>query len=134
MKIICTSCNKVLGEQVPFDDSSKMYAKCTDCINKAKEEATKFKPKPKPGEKQEVTLENGLKGFLWVAQDKEDKLFIGELAVSGKRFSCSKYSRQEFQNYLGSLKGEEMETTFLHSVTCKLDSHPKGRKKKTRSA
>ncbi|MBF0522214.1 MAG: hypothetical protein HQL24_04060 [Candidatus Omnitrophica bacterium] len=130
MKIICTHCKMILGEQEPFDNPVEIKAKCPVCITKDKEVAPRFTPKPKPGQKQEVTLENGLKGFLWVAQDEGDKLFIGELAVSGKKFYCSKHSRQEFQNYLGSLTGEEIEVTVLHSMTCKLDSPPKGRKKK----
>lgn len=130
MKIICARCKTFLGEQEPFDNATEVKVKCTACITKDKERASSFTPKPKPGEKQEVILDNGLKGFLWVAQDKEEKLFIGELVVSGKRFSCSKYILQEFQNYLGSLTGEEFEISLLHSITCKLDSPPKGRKKK----
>jgi len=130
MKIICGRCKTFLGEQEPFDNLAEIKVKCAACITKDKERASKFTPKPKPGQKQEVTLGNGLKGFLWAAQDKKDKLFIGELAVSGKKFHCSKYSRQEFQNYLGSLTGEEIEVTLLHSVTFKLDSPPGGRKKK----
>jgi len=130
MKIICARCKIFLGEQEPFDNSVEIKAKCTACITKDKERALRFTPKPKPGQKQEVTLENGLKGFLWVAQDKEDKLYIGELAVSGKKFYCSKSGRQEFQDYLGSLTGEEIEITYLHSITCKLDYSPRGRKRK----
>ena len=130
MKIICARCKTFQGEQEPFDNPAEIKAKCSACITKDKEVASKFTPKPKPGQKQEVMLDNGLKGFLWVAQDKEDKLYIGELVVSGKRFSCSKYRRQEFQNYLGSLKSEEFEISLLHSMTCKLDSSPGGRKKK----
>jgi len=130
MKIICARCKTFLGEQEPFDNPAEVKAKCSACITKDKERASRFTPKPKPGEKQEVTLDNGLKGFLWVAQDKKDKLYIGELVVSGKKFSCSKYIYQEFQIYLGSLKGEEIEVTLLDSITCKLESHPKGRKKK----
>ncbi len=130
MKIICVRCKTFLGEQEPFDNLAEIKAKCSACITKDKEVASRFTPKPKPGQKQEVTLDNGLKGFLWVAQDKKDKLFIGELAVSGKKFHCSKYRRQEFQNHLGSLTGEDFEITLLHSITCKLDSLPKGRKKK----
>ena len=130
MKIICSRCKTFLGEQEPFDNPAEVKAKCSACITKDKERASKFIPKPRPGERQEVTLDNGLKGFLWVAQDKKDKLFIGELAVSGRKFSCSKYSRQEFQDYIGSLTGEDFEVTLLDSITCKLDSPPRTRKKK----
>jgi len=130
MKILCTTCNKVLGEQAPFDNSSKVYAKCTDCLNKEKEEASKFKPKPKPGEKQEVILENGLKGILWVPGNKKEKLCIGELVVSGKKFSCAKDKLEEFKKHIETIKGEEVEMIFLHSMTVKLDASLKGRKKK----
>ena len=130
MKIICTNCNKVLGEQVPFDDSSKIYAKCTDCINKAKEEAVNFKPKPKPGEKQEITLENGLKGILWIPANKKENLSFGELGVSGKKFYCIKDKLAEFQSYLESIKTEEAEMSFLHSSSIKIDPPLRGRKKK----
>ncbi len=130
MKIICTSCNKVLGEQAPFDSSSKIYARCTDCIDKAKEEATKFKPKPKPGEKQEVMLENGLKGILWTPASKKEKLSLWELVVSGKKIYCAKNKLEEFQKYLEKIKSDEVEIIYLHSISVKLDAPLKGRKKK----
>ena len=130
MKIICTSCNKALGEQAPFNDSSKIYAKCTDCLNKERKEATRFKPKPKPGEEQEITLENGLKGILWVPANKKEKLSLGEIAVSGKRFYCANDKQDEFKKYLENIRAEEVEVTFLHSVSIKLDPPLKGHKKK----
>ncbi|HHT9138647.1 MAG TPA: hypothetical protein ACFYEK_15555 [Candidatus Wunengus sp. YC60] len=130
MKIICSRCKMFLGEQEPFDNPAEIKAKCTGCITKEKEEASRFTPKPLPGQKQEIVLENGLKGVLWVAQGKKDKLFLGELAVSGKKFCCTKSGREKFQEYLRSLKGEETDITFLHSVTVKLDPAQKGRKKK----
>ena len=130
MKIICTSCDKILGERAPFDDPSKIYAKCTDCINKQKEEAVKFKPKPKPGEKQEIALENGLKGILWVPVNKKEKLAIGELGVSGKKFHCVKDKADEFQKHLEKIKNEDVEVTFLHSSCIRIDPPPKKRGKK----
>lgn len=130
MKIICTNCNKVLGEQAPFDNSSKIYAKCTDCIDKAKEEATKFKPDPKPGEKQEIALENGLKGILWTPANKKEKISLGELVFSGKKFYCAKDKLEEFQRYLEQIKNEEIEVIFLHSGRIELDPALRGRKKK----
>lgn len=130
MKIICSRCKAVLGEQEPFDNPAEIKAKCTGCIAKEKEETSRFTSKPKLGQKQEITLENGLKGVVWVAQDKEDKLFLGELAVSGKKFFCTKGGREKFQKYLGSLTGEEAEVSFLHSMTVKLGSTQKDRRKK----
>jgi hypothetical protein len=130
MKIICSRCKIFLGEQEPFDNPAEIKAKCAGCIAKEKEEALRFTPKPLPGQKQEITLENGLKGILWVAQDKKDKLFLGELAVSGKKFFCTKSGREKFQEYLKSLKGEDVEVSLLHSMTVKLGPAQKDRKKK----
>ena len=130
MKIVCSRCKIFLGEQEPFDNPAEIKAKCPGCIAKEKEEVSRFIPKPLPGQKQEIILENGLKGVLWVAQDKKDKLFLGELAVSGKKFSCTKGGRKKFQEYLGSLKGEDVEVSLLHSVSIKLDPAQRGRKKK----
>ena len=130
MKIICSRCKILLGEQEPFDNSAEIQAKCTGCITKEKEETSRFTSKPLPGQKQEITLGNGLKGVLWVAENKKDRLFLGELAVSGKKFSCTKSGREKFQEYLGSLKGEDVEVSLLHSVSIKLDPAQKGRRKK----
>jgi len=130
MKIICSFCKTALGEQEPFDNPAEIKAKCVACITKEQEEASRFIFEPKPGQTQDVDFDNGLKGVLWIAQDKEDKLFIGELAVSGKKFFCSKYGRKEFQNYLERLAVEEADVTFLHSITCKLEPPQRGRKKK----
>ena len=134
MKIICSRCKIFLGEQEPFDNPAEIKAKCPGCIAKEKEETSRFIPKPLPGQEQEITLENGLKGMLWVAQGKEDKLFIGDLAVSGKKFFCTKSGREKFQEYLGSLKGDEAEVSFLHTVSVKLDPAQRGRKKKENSS
>ena len=130
MKIICFHCKKVIGEQKPYKDSSEIKATCTACIEKAKEEVARFVPEPPPSDGKEVILENGLKGSLWVAKDKKEKLFFGELAVADKRFYCHKNERVKFQNYLGSLSGEEADVSFLHSITCKIDFPPRGRRKK----
>lgn len=130
MKIICSRCKILLGEQEPFDNSAEIKAKCTACITKEKEEASRFTPKPRPGQKQEITLENGLKGVLWVAENKKDRLLLGDLAVSGKKFFCTKSGRDKFQEYLRSLKGEDVEVSLLHSMTVKLDAAQKGRRKK----
>ena len=133
MKIICSRCKVLLGEQEPFDNPAEIEAKCTGCITKEKEEASRFTPKPLPGQKQEITLENGLKGILWVAENKKDKLLLGDLAVSGKKFFCTKSGREKFQEYLKSLKGEDVEVSLLHSMSIKLDPVQTGRKKKENS-
>ena len=130
MKIICARCKTIMGEQGPYKDPSETKATCTACIEKAKEEAARFVPEPAPSDGQEIMLENGLKGTLWVAKDKKGKLSFGELVVSGKKFYCLSNGREKFQNYLGSLIGEEADVSFFHSMTCKIDSPPRGRRKK----
>ena len=36
MKIICSWCNKFMGEKVPYDDSSETHGKCPECLKKQK--------------------------------------------------------------------------------------------------
>jgi len=130
MKIICSICKKIIGEQKPFKDSSEIRATCTVCLEKAKEQAARFVPYSPPADREDVTLGNGLKGFVWAVKNEKDKLSFGELVIAGKKFCCSKHKRQEFQEYLNGLKDEEIEITLLHSTTCKLDFPSRGRKKK----
>ena len=121
MKIVCSICKKAIGEQKPYKDSSEIKATCTTCIEKAKEEAKRFVPEPPLSDGKKITLENGINGTLWVAKDEKGKLSLGELAVSGKKFYCSKNERLKFQDHLGSLTGEEADISFLHTITCKID-------------
>ena len=79
MKIICSRCKKVLGEQKPFEDSSEIKAKCTDCLNKEKDRLLKAEPLPEPGKKREVTFENGWKGILSVAGKETEELSFWDL-------------------------------------------------------
>lgn len=130
MKIVCSSCKKVIGEQKPYKDPSEIKATCTACIEKTKEEAARFVPEPEPSDGQEITLENGLKGILWSVKGEKDKLYFGDLAVRGRKFCCLKNGREKFQAYLASLPGEETDVSFLHSMTCILEPSPRGRKKK----
>lgn len=130
MKIICSHCKKIIGEQAPYKDFSEVKAKCTDCLEKEKEAAPRFKPSPEVKDGQEVTLESGAKGRLWAAKSKLEKLSLWDLAVSGKKFYCSDKTREQFQKYLNGVKNDEVDVTFLHSVTCKMDLPPRGRKKK----
>lgn len=130
MRIICSVCKKVIGEQKPYKDPSETKATCTACIEKVKEKAAQFVPEPLPSDGREIVLENGLKGTLWSAKSEKEKLFFGELAVARKRFHCFKEHRAKFQEYLGGLTGEEADVSFLHSITCKIDSPPRVRRKK----
>lgn len=129
MKIVCCVCKKVIGEKMPFRDSSELRATCTPCLEKAREKAAEYRPESDLTDGKEIVLENGLKGTLWIAKNKKEKLFLGEMAVSGKRFFCFKSEQTKFQDYLKKLTTEEVDVTLLHSIVCKLDTTPKGRKK-----
>jgi hypothetical protein len=119
-----------MGEQAPYNDSSEVKAKCTDCLEKEKEAASRFKPSPEMKDGQEVTLDCGAKGRLWAVKGEAEKLSLWDLAVSGKKFYCSDKTREQFQKYLDGVKNDEVDVTFLHSVTCTIDLPARGRKKK----
>lgn len=129
MRIICSTCKKVLGVQRPFDNNSEVPAKCPECFQKEKEEALKPQPKPGPGEQKEITLENGLEGFLTIAGVDSPKLSFWDLVVSGKVIFCAKDRRENFREYLEMIDKDAVNVTFLHSSTIKLDSMD-GRRKK----
>src|SRR4030042_142063 len=130
MKIVCSRCKKIIGEQAPYKDLSEIKAKCTGCLEKEKEAALRYKPSPEMKDGQEVTLDCGAKGRLWAVKGEAEKLSLWDLAVSGKKFYCSDKTREQFQKYLDGVKNEEVDVTFLHSVTCSIDLPPRGRKKK----
>ena len=129
MRIICSSCDKILGEQEPFDNPAEVKVKCLDCLEKEKEEASRFQPMPKPGEKLEVKLGNNFKGNIWVAAEEAEKLSPWELAVSGRRFSCSDRIKEDFQKYLIDIKDDAPEITFLYSTSISMKPPAKARRK-----
>ena len=120
MKIICSSCKKVLGIQKPFNDNSEVPAKCPDCFQREKEEASKLPPLPAPGERKDITLENGLKGFLTVAGADTAKLSLWDLMVSGKKIFCAKDRRESFQEYLEMIDNDQVDVTFMYSSSIKI--------------
>lgn len=130
MKIICSRCKAIIGEQKPYKDSSEIKATCTACIEKAKEEARKTKPIPKLGKEREVTFENGWKGRLSIAGKESENLSFWDLIVAGKKFSCSEEERDKAEKYLNKLTENDVDITFLHSMSLKLDKPPDGRRKK----
>lgn len=120
MKIICSNCEKVLGIQKPYNDDSEVPAKCPDCFQKEKEEASKQPPLPAPGERKDITLENGLKGFLTVAGVGIAKFSLWELIVSGKKIFCAKDRRENFQEYMEMIDGDYVDVTFLYFSPIKI--------------
>lgn len=133
MRIICFYCGKALGEQEPFDNPSEIKAKCIDCLEKEKEEASKFQPMPRrSSEKLEVILGDGLKGIAWAAEKEVEKLSLWELVVSGRKFLCSNDTRERFQKHLISIKDDEPEITFLYSMSIKIAPPTRGRRKTKR--
>ena len=132
MKIICSSCKKVLGVQSPLNQDSEIPAKCPECFQKEKEEASKPWPKPKPGERQDITFESGIKGYLTVANDAT-KLSLWDLVVSGKTFACTKDRRDSFLEYLEMIDKDQVDVIFFHSISTKIDPQSRKRKKKDES-
>lgn len=132
MRIICSRCDKALGEQEPFDNPAEVKAKCLDCLEKEKEEASRFQSMPRPGEKLEVMLGNGLKGIAWAAEEEAEKLSLWELVVSGRKFFCSNDTREEFQKHLINAEDDEPEITFLYSMSIKIAPPIRNRRKTKR--
>jgi len=129
MKIICSCCGKVLGIQRPFNDDSEVPAKCPDCFQKEKEEASKLPPLPALGERKDITFENGLKGFLTVAGADTAKLSLWDLIVSGKKIFCATDRRESFQEYLEMRDSDQVDVTFVYSSSIKISSGDRRRKK-----
>ena len=129
MKIICSSCRKVLGIQSPFNDNSEVPAKCPDCFQKEKEEASKLPPLPVSGERKDITFESGFKGFLTVAGADTAKLSLWDLIVSGKKIFCAKDRRESFQEYLEMIASHQVDVTFVYSSSIKVSSGDRKRKK-----
>lgn len=132
MRIICSRCDKVLGEQEPYDNPAEVKVKCLDCLEKEREDASRFQPMPKLGEKLGVMLRNGLKGIVWVAEEEAEKLSLWELVVSGRKFFCSNDTREEFQKHLISTEDDEPKITFLYSMSIKISPPIRSRKKTKR--
>lgn len=130
MKIVCSKCKTVLGEQKPYKDLTEISALCNACVSKEKEEALKAKPMPEPGDNREVTFENGSKGILSVVGKETEDLSFFDLLVSEKKFFCAKETRQELISYLKEIADDEVDVTFLHSSNIKLDKPLRGRRKK----
>ena len=128
MKIICSSCKKALGIQRPYNDNSEVPAKCFDCFQKEKKEALKRPQLPMPGERKDITLESGLKGFLAVASADTAELSFWDLIVSGKKIFCAKDCRETFQEYLEMIESDSVDVTFFYSSSIKI--LPEDRRKK----
>lgn len=131
MKIICSTCKKELGVQRPFNDNSEVLAKCPECFRKEKQEALKPQPLPVPGERKDITFENGLKGFLTVAGVDTPHLSAWDLNVSGKKFYCYKDRRENFQEYLEMIEKDQIDVTFIHSSSILIPPSDRKRKKQS---
>jgi len=116
--------------QMPFNDNSEVPAKCPDCFQKEKEEASKLPPLPAPGERKDITFESGLKGFLTIAGTDTAKLSLWDLIVSGKKIFCAKDRRENFQEYLEMRDGNQVDVTFIYSLSIKIPSSGDSRRKK----
>jgi len=129
MKIICSTCKKVLGVQRPLNDNAEVPAKCPECFQKEKAEALKPQPLPAPGERKDITFENGLKGYLTVAGVDSLLLSAWDLVVSGKKMFCAKDRKESFLEYLEMIDKNEVDVTFIYSSSIPLVKSD-GRRKK----
>ena len=129
MKIICSSCKKVIGVQYPSSDDSEILAKCPECFQKEEKEALQPQPLPRPGERVDIVLKHGLKGYLAVA-DNTTKLSANELMVFKKTFTCLQTERDGFLEYLKTIEKDQVDITFLYSTSVKVV--PLARNKKSK--
>jgi len=127
MKIICSWCKKLLGEKEPSDDPSEIHAKCAACIEKQKHQE-QFRKKIEAG--QVITLENGMNGYISVAGQESPKLSLWEIVFSNEPYLCMQPQRKEFEKYLATLPGDEVDVTWLHSIETHMDLKPRRRGKK----
>ncbi|MBU1086890.1 MAG: hypothetical protein KKD05_05155 [Candidatus Omnitrophica bacterium] len=133
MKIVCSICKKSIAEQAPYKDQSIIQAKCTDCINKAKEMLSRINTSPPPEKSRLETYANGLTGRISIAGEETGKISFGELGVSGRKFECFKDNRDEFCNYLAGIDSPEVDVMFIHSLDIKIDPATRGRRKKKKT-
>lgn len=131
MKLICSSCKKILGVQRPFNNNSEVAAKCPECFQKEKKEALKPQPLPAPGERKDITFENGLKGYITVAGVDSPLLSAWDFNVSGKKIFCAKDYRENFQEYLEMIDKHEVDVTFIYSSSIPLAKTDGRRKRQT---
>lgn len=127
MKIICSWCKKLLGEKEPFEDPSETHAKCAACLEKQKHQE-QFHKKLEAG--QVIVLDNGMQGYISVAGKESPKLSLWQIAFSNKPYLCTQPQRKEFEKYLATLPGDEVDVTWLHSSEFHTDAQPKRRGKK----
>ena len=119
MKIICSSCKKAIGVQYPFSDDSEILAKCPGCFQKEEKEALQPQLLPRPGEKVDIVLKHGLKGYIAVADDTT-KLSANELMIFKKTFTCLQTERDRFLEHLKMIEKDRVDITFLYSASVKV--------------
>lgn len=135
MKIVCRRCDKTMGEIEPLNDPKETLAKCVECVelekneNLARQASTQVL---KDGKK--VIFEDGTEGVLTVAGDGSENLSLWDAIFGGKRFFCSKETLKQFEKYLESIPNDELQVTFMHSMTIPLPPKKKGKKKRAEPA
>ena len=63
-----------------------------------------------------IELEDGKIGTLTIADLESEKLGTNQLFVDGHKFTCSEKFREAFEEYLASIKSEQVRLTYLHSI------------------
>lgn len=53
--------------------------------------------------------------------ENKPEISIHEIAVNGRKFFCSFSEQKNFNEFIDSIKGEEIKVTYLHSVKASLE-------------
>ncbi len=84
----------------------------------------------KPGIDKEIIFENGWKGVFSVAGKDTQKLSLWDLEIAGKKFTCAKQTRAEFEKFLANITDAEVDVMFMYSSEIQLPPSWRDRKKK----
>ncbi len=84
----------------------------------------------KPGIDKEIIFENGWKGIFSVAGKDTQKLSLWDLEIAGRKFTCAKQTRQEFEKFLATITDTEVDVMFIYSSEIKLPPSWRDRRKK----
>lgn len=84
----------------------------------------------KPASGKEIIFENGWKGVFSVAGKETQKLSLWDLEIAGKKFTCAKQTRDEFEKFLANITDPEVDVMFMYSSEIKLPLSWRDRKKK----
>lgn len=91
MKIICSSCKKTFVREIFF---RMVPTKCSECLRKEREKASKPQPAPRLGERQDITLENK----CHIEELYDLVMLLGRSVDSIYQYGDSQYCQQLFDS------------------------------------